>query len=75
MKFKFILFCIVLFPLHSLNAAYHNMTEADQTRIKDVLPTTYYIAKEEKTSCVGRYGGVDYQGHEKSDVLTPAAPE
>jgi len=46
-------------------------TTEDQEVLPDLLPTTYYLAFEEKVSCVGRYRQVEYNGTELSDVKTP----
>lgn len=37
--------------------------------IPSLQPTTYYIAQESKTSCSGRYRGVNYTGSEKTRLL------
>lgn len=34
-------------------------------------PTTYHIAYEDKTSCVGRYNGRTFNGSERKEILTP----
>jgi len=44
----------------------------DLQKIPDILPTTYYLAFETRTSCKGIYRGVEYKGDELSDVLTPS---
>ena len=43
---------------------------ADMKRIPDLLPTTYYIARESQTNCKGKYGNVTYNGTERSNVRT-----
>ncbi|MEK6625676.1 MAG: 3D domain-containing protein [Bdellovibrionota bacterium] len=48
------------------------IAEEDMRKIPDLLPTTYYLAYETRTSCKGMYRGVDYKGDELSEVLTPA---
>lgn len=47
------------------------ITTEDLRKIPDLLPTTYYLAFESRTSCSGMYRGVDYKGDEVSEVLTP----
>lgn len=43
---------------------------ADLKPLPDLLPTTYYIAREESTNCKGKYGGTVYDGTERSVVRT-----
>ncbi len=42
---------------------------ADFTKITDILPTMYYIPQEARTNCKGKYGGADYNGTERSQIL------
>lgn len=41
------------------------------TQIADLLPTTYYLAQEDKISCKGSYRDDVYDGTEKTKVKTP----
>lgn len=40
----------------------------DLVKIENLLPTTYYLAQEETTSCKGKYGDTTYDGTEISEV-------
>ncbi len=64
MTFFFVLFS---FSANAINIINSN----DAKEIKPLLPTTYYIADEEKTSCVGPYGQHTYDGSEISEIKTP----
>lgn len=48
----------------------NDIDPADTKQIPDLLPTMYYIAKESSTNCKGKYGGVVYDGSERSAVRT-----
>lgn len=45
-----------------------DLNAADVKKISTLLPTTYYVPKEKEISCSGKYGGVVYNGSEKSDI-------
>jgi len=53
------------------------MAAAPEINTRDLVPnvalkpTTYHIAYEDKTSCVGRYNGRTYNGNERSEILNP----
>lgn len=44
--------------------------EIDMLKIPDLLPTMYYTAQEDKTSCQGKYGGTLYDGSERSNIIS-----
>lgn len=45
-----------------------DLNAADIKKISTLLPTTYYVPQEKQISCSGKYGGVVYNGLEKSDI-------
>ncbi len=46
-----------------------DVNAADLVKINDLLPTMYYIPQEARTNCKGKYGGTDYNGSERSQIL------
>ena len=70
MIFKYLISATILFTISATVTASDNAIT--KRPIPDLYPTTYYIADEDKTSCVGKYRNVVYDGTERTDVLTPA---
>jgi len=62
---------LLIFTVMSFAHAEQSYLSEDYVALPDILPTTYFIANESKISCVGNYRGVQYQGHELSQVLDP----
>ena len=46
-------------------------TQSDMTQIADLLPTTYYLAQEDKISCKGKYRDQIFDGTETSEIKDP----
>jgi len=63
--------CLLAFCINLAFAKAPALNNEHFVPIKDLLPTTYYITDEEKTSCKGMYRRINYDGSEVSEVLTP----
>lgn len=66
-----ILISVIFLALTAAIRANVILSKKEAVKIKPLLPTTYYIADEEKTSCVGHYRNVTYDGSEVSEIKTP----
>lgn len=62
---------LVIASLFFTTPAIAGSTES-AVRLPDLLPTMYYVADEDQTSCTGRYRSIDYDGTERTDILNPS---
>ena len=51
------------------NDAPSDIDSADAAAISKLRPTTYYLAQEKNVDCKGKYGGINYNGTERSDII------
>ncbi len=66
-----LLFALTVACAQAQNSEDTLIAQEDLQKIPDLLPTTYYLAYETRTSCSGLYRGVQYKGDEIAEVLTP----
>lgn len=59
-------------PSENLIETQDTQNSQEMTKIADLLPTTYYLAQEDKISCKGKYRKKEYDGTETSEVKTPS---
>lgn len=64
-----LLLSLLLLSHFTLTQAQEDTSSKDFTKIKDLLPSTYYIVQERDVNCKGSYRGENFDGTEKSDLL------